>query len=259
MSPDAADDRAMLKPVRRQPLSDQVFERLCGAIVSGQFPPGSVLPGERKLCETLNVNRGAVREALKRLEQSRFISIRQGGATRVLDFWESARLDIVSHLLVTAEGGIDLKVARSMVELRAAITPDMVRLATLRNGTALEPALRPLLEEMRAHSQVPSRAQALNEQFWRIIVRGSENIAYVLVFNTMSEVNDRFKKLLTPFLAPSYQNVASFEAIAKAIVSGNVEDAQRATERHVTQIAAALASQIRGLQANGTTVWSPAE
>lgn len=257
MIPGAEDYRAILKPVQRRPLSGQVFDRLSGAILSGQLPPGSVLPSERKLCDSLKVNRGAVREALKRLEQSRFISIQPGGATRVLDIRETARLDIVSQLLATREGDLDLEVARSVVELRAAISPDMVRLAALRHGAELAPVLLPLLDEMRTHSRDPIRAEELSERFWRIVVRASENIAYVLVLNTLDEVNERFKQLLPPLLAARYQNVSSFQAMIEAIVSGDVEAARRAAERHAARIAGVLAREIRDLQEHGASEWRP--
>jgi DNA-binding FadR family transcriptional regulator len=257
MTPSADNGRAILRPVLKRPLSEQVFDRLREAIVSGQLPPGSVLPSERKLRDSLKVSRGAVREALKRLEQSRFIEIQHGEATRVLDFWESARLDILSNLLVTPEGGFDLHVAQSVIQLRAAITPDMVRLAAERHGADLAPVLLPLLDEMRAHSRDPIRAQELSEQFWRIVVRASENVAYVLVLNTMNEAYERIKKQLTPLLATSYQDVSSFEAMVDAIVSSNVEAAQRAAVRHVARIADALASEIGALQAEGATAWRP--
>ena len=257
--PNPTDSEAILKPVQKLSLSEQVFDRLCGAIVSGQFPVGSELPSERALCESLGVNRGALREALKRLEQSRFIAIQQGGATRVLDFRTSARLDIISHLLMTQEGGLDLKVGRSVIELRAAIAPDVVRLATERHGAELAPDLLPMLEEIRSNGSDPVRSQELSERFWRIVVEASENVAYVLVFNTMYEMNERLKKQLLPLLGSYYQNVSGFEEMIEAIVSNNAEEAARATGRHVAVFAAELATQIRGLREQGASAWRTVE
>jgi DNA-binding FadR family transcriptional regulator len=248
---------AILKPVRRRKLSELVFDRLRAAILSGQLPPGSVLPSERKLGDSMEVNRGAVREALKRLEQSRLVSIQPGGATRVLDVRKSARLDLISEMLATREGGLDLEVARSVVELRAAISPEVVRFATQRHGAELGPTLLPLLDEMRVYAGDPTRAQALSVEFWRIVVQASDNIAFVLIFNTLDEVNARFKDRLTPLLAARYQNVASFEAMIEAIVAGNVEEARSAAERHVAQIAGILEGEIGDLQAQGAAAWRP--
>ena len=94
----------MFKPVEKKSLADAVFEQLRDQIVSGRMEPGEALPAERVLSEQLDVNRGAVREALKRLEQARLISIRHGGATRVLDYRTNAGTDLLAELLIDANG-----------------------------------------------------------------------------------------------------------------------------------------------------------
>ena len=82
--PDNLYKTTMLKPVARTNLSDQVFDQLRDKILAGEYEPGQRLPSERLLCESLEVNRSSVREALKRLEHVRLISTRQGGGSRVL-------------------------------------------------------------------------------------------------------------------------------------------------------------------------------
>ena len=54
----------MYEPEKKKSVSDVVFDQLRDQIVSGVLLPGEALPGERQLCEMLEVNRGAVREAL---------------------------------------------------------------------------------------------------------------------------------------------------------------------------------------------------
>ena len=58
-----------LQRIAKRTLSDEVFEQLSREIVQGRMAPGAALPAERELCETLGVNRGALREALRRLSQ----------------------------------------------------------------------------------------------------------------------------------------------------------------------------------------------
>ena len=58
-------DLEPLDSVRR---ADGVFEQLRSRILSGAFPAGERLPNERDLAAALRVNRGSVREAVKRLE-----------------------------------------------------------------------------------------------------------------------------------------------------------------------------------------------
>ncbi|MCB1155536.1 FadR family transcriptional regulator, partial [bacterium] len=53
----------MLEPIGRKSLSDSVYEQILARIVEGGIEPGEALPSERALCEMLQVNRGALREA----------------------------------------------------------------------------------------------------------------------------------------------------------------------------------------------------
>jgi GntR family transcriptional repressor for pyruvate dehydrogenase complex len=59
-------------------LGEQVAELLLAAIRLHGFLPGERLPSERELCGRLGVNRTAVREGLRWLEQQQFIEIRRG-------------------------------------------------------------------------------------------------------------------------------------------------------------------------------------
>lgn len=247
----------MLRPIEKRTVSDQVYEQLREAIVRGTLPPGSELPGERSLSVQMQVNRGAVREALKRLEQSRLVTIRQGESTRVLDFCQTARLDLISTLLITSDGSLDLEVARSVIELRAAITPDIVRLAAEREGAAMAPLLKPILDEMESRHEDVEALARLSEEFWRQIVRASGNVAYMLVFNTVTEVHHRFRHLLAPLLAKAYGNLGRFQTIAAAIIAGQPSEARRAAEAHVTPIVSRLGGQLRTLRRDGSTHWQP--
>ena len=66
-------------------------------VLRGQYRAGERLPSERDLCERFNVSRGAVREALKQLQQLGIVSIQPGGA-RVVPVTECT-LDVLGPLL----------------------------------------------------------------------------------------------------------------------------------------------------------------
>jgi GntR family transcriptional repressor for pyruvate dehydrogenase complex len=66
-------------------------------ILRGQYRPGERLPSERDLASRFLVNRGAVREALKQLEQLGVAAIHPGGV-RVIPI-EDATLEVLGHLL----------------------------------------------------------------------------------------------------------------------------------------------------------------
>jgi GntR family transcriptional repressor for pyruvate dehydrogenase complex len=64
-------------------LSDQIYERIFGLIISGEFPEKSKLPTEVELADRLKVSRTIVREALARLRDEGFVISRQGAGTFV--------------------------------------------------------------------------------------------------------------------------------------------------------------------------------
>ncbi|MCA9663169.1 MAG: FadR family transcriptional regulator [Myxococcales bacterium] len=210
-----------LKPIERKSLSDAVFDQLSDAIVSGRMAPGTALPSERTLCEMLQVNRGAVREALKRLSQAGLINIQHGGGTTVLDFKRTASLDLLSQLLYNAEGTIDLKVARSVMEMRAALGPDIARLCARRAPPAIHARLLALVEAMNEAKEDLPTLQELAIQFWDLLVRGADNIAYELAFNSLRGTYDDLREVLVEVLGEELRDLSSYRAIADAVRRGD--------------------------------------
>jgi DNA-binding FadR family transcriptional regulator len=242
-----------LAPVRRKSVSDAAYEQIRDAIVSGRVKPGSPLPSERTLAEELQVNRGAVREALKRLEQSRLISIHHGDATRVLDFRETARLDLVTQLLITPDGEFDQNVTRSVIELRNAITPDIARLAALRAGPEVVPELEAHLAEMRSVPDELAQLQELGQCFMKTLVRAADNVAYRLVYNTVEEVHQRYREILLGLLADRYRDFSELEAIADAVRRRDPEAAMGAARRYASAFAGSLLKKVDELGAGSAT------
>lgn len=207
----------MLTPVKRRSLSDAVFEQLREQIVLGRFEPGSPLPAERELAETLNVNRGALREALKRLEQARLITVQHGGGTKVLDFRRTAGMELLSELLVDGAGKFDVNVARSVVEMRTVLAPDIARLCAERGGVEAADELDRIVAEMRAAKDDLAKLQLLAMDFWAALVDGSKNVAYRLSFNSLRETYARLRDLLLDTLSDELSHLAGYAAVAKAV------------------------------------------
>lgn len=216
----------MLKPVERKSLADSVYEQLRDAIVAGDLAAGSTLPAERALRARLGVNRGALREALKRLEEARLIRIRHGGATEVLDYREHAGTSLLEDLLVAPDGVVRIRVARSIVEMRAALAPDIARLAALRGGPDCAARLDEVLGRMAEAAGDVGALQHLALQWWAALVDGSDNLAYRLAFNSLREGYLQFMHLLAPVLADEVGDLPAYTAISAAVVGGRAADAE---------------------------------
>ena len=75
MIPDYA---ALIGPVKNKRTFEEVSDKLKELIFDGTLKPGQQLPSEHALAQLFQVGRQSVREALRVLELSGFITIRAG-------------------------------------------------------------------------------------------------------------------------------------------------------------------------------------
>ncbi len=166
--------------------SVEVHRRLRHQILTGELPAGDPVPSERFLSESLGVNRHAVREALKRLQQAGLVQISQGGATRVLDWRHNAGLDLLLDLMGQGDAPPD-DLVRSVLEMRASIGIDVARRCAergdtkQRNGVAAAAEATAVLAEGDDEEVVDSFVT-----LWQLIVDGSGNLAYQLALNSLN-------------------------------------------------------------------------
>ena len=76
---------------------DQIAGALIQDILNAHYRVGERMPSERDLAARFDVNRGAVREAMKKLEQIGLVLIQPGGAR--VQATSEASLDVISHML----------------------------------------------------------------------------------------------------------------------------------------------------------------
>ncbi len=215
-----------LRPVQRQSLSDAVFEQLRNQILRGERPAGSSLPAERALCEALGVNRSAVREALRRLEQAGLVVVRQGDASRVLDYRRSTSLDLLGVLLLRPDGRFDARVVRGILEMRSALGPDAARLAALRSGRLCGERLTAEVAAMADAQGDLTRLQAIATSFWSHLIDGADNVAYRLAFNALHETYDRVRVLLARPMEAELADAAPYAALAAAVCRSDGDAAE---------------------------------
>jgi DNA-binding FadR family transcriptional regulator len=184
----------MLAPVRQNKLSDQVFEQLRDEILSKKIKPGDRLPAERELCDVLQVNRGSVREALKRLEQARLIRIQHGSGSVVLDLSTNAGFDMLGEMIMPG-GKMDFVAVRGIFEFRALIGPEAARLAARRIHDS---DLEKLAEILKKIEGCPAddfeTFQELDYEFYEIIVQASENLPIILITNSVRDLYLKYKE-----------------------------------------------------------------
>jgi DNA-binding FadR family transcriptional regulator len=237
--------------IAKKTLSDEVFDQLSREIVQGRMAPGVQLPAERELSDVLGVNRGAVREALKRLAQAGLVAIAQGGATKVLDFRRSAGMDLLASLLMHEDGTVDLDVARSVMEMRGALAPEVARLCAKRGGADEVRALKHIVSRMNERAGDDAQLQDLALDFWDVLVRGADNIAYALAFNTLRTTYDKIRGALVHVMAGENRDLARFRAIAEAVARKDESAARRQAAALLEQGTAGVLDLIEALRRAG--------
>lgn len=146
---------------------NRLYQTTAGEILklieSGEFPPGSRLPGERDLAERLGVSRVTVREAEIALEAQGWISIRVGSGAYVKP------RPVDAHGVLPDVSAFDLTAARTMIEGEAAA------LAASRVTSAELEELEQLLGAMSAPNVDDRTASEADRKFHLAIARISGN------------------------------------------------------------------------------------
>ncbi|QJR30876.1 FadR/GntR family transcriptional regulator [Limnobacter profundi] len=221
-----------MENIQKISISEQVYIQLRDRILKKVLPVGTELPSERELSETLGVNRGAVREAIKRLQQARLVRVRHGGATQVENFEAEGGLELLPSLMVSAHGQVNLEVARGIVALRKALAPVVAGQAAVHGGKALADALKPVIANMQNTSELP-KLQQLAFDFWALVVQGSGNVVFKLAFNSMNQTYLAAWNTLTLVMQDEFRDVNTLVQLAQAIEAGEQRRCEVLARQHV--------------------------
>jgi GntR family transcriptional repressor for pyruvate dehydrogenase complex len=239
-----------LQPVNRRSVPDQVFDQVLAEVVDGAIGAGEALPSERRLAEVLRVSRPAVREALKRMEATRLVEVRHGGATLVRDFSRYAGLDLLPLLLVRS-GVLDPQVARSVLEARLAVGPAVAALAARRGGPALEASLTEVLERLAGTDNGPAgdvERQVHALEFWDRVVDAADSLVFRLMFNSLRAAYEPALEALAPLMAEEVGQLVAYRVLTAAIGAEDPETARSAADRVLRPATESLLSALAALE-----------
>lgn len=185
-------------PIKTPRVSEEVFTQIKSSILTGKYRSGSKLPSERELTAAFRVSRGVVREALRMLELSGFLMIRQGhgGGAYVTDLTlshvENSFLDLFqTYTFSMAE----------MAQVRLFVEPEVARLAAINfNASHLK-----RLDDAEAGEHIPFKSQSeriarftnvhsvlagiCGNPFFEAIVRSMMKITAEVILAAVSDLN----------------------------------------------------------------------
>ena len=163
---------------------EQIAGSLIKDILSGRYRVHDRLPSERDLAARFDANRGAVREAMKKLEQIGLADVQPGGA-RVKDETE-ASLDVIGHMLAQAELPDPVLVDQILV-----VVSSMMSVAA---EQTLELATEDEIEHVRAlaqpliHDNLDEAAHTLARfELMRALMQASKNLPLQIISRSLFE------------------------------------------------------------------------
>ena len=212
----------------RTTVSATVHDALRADILTGRLQVGEPIPSERVLSEQLSVNRHAVREAVKRLQQAGLVAVSQGGATVVRDWRRTAGLDLLGSWPLL---GADATVLRDALEMRASVGIDVVRRCAQRAG-AVERA-EVAVRAAALAPDVDGDHQGTHERYialWDAVIDGADNLAYRLAYNSLISAVGESGAGAAQLFAREMSDVSTLEALTTAVVEGDAEAAARAAD-----------------------------
>lgn len=231
---------------KNKSLGEVLYDELSRDIIRGHIAPGANLQPERKLAEARGLNRGAVREAMKRLAQMRLIRTVHGGGNRVEEWRRVAGLELLPDLLV-GEGGLpDFPMLRSLLEMRASLGVDAARLAAQRATAEQVQGLQAIVDEMLRRPNDVEHQQYEVQRFWAALVEAAGNQVYVMAFNSLALSWERYGAHLRHLLSDELRAVGEYQTIVRACQRKDPDVAAK----HARQLVQMAANQIEKMAAS---------
>ncbi len=164
-------------------LTESITARLRNEILVGTYKAGERLPAERDLASQLGVNRGSVREALKKLEQMGLVVIRRGDGATVRHLHD-ASIEIVRHLLIV-NGVVNRRLLEQVLDVHEMLIAGAAHLGVERGSPEDHRHARELLRRLVAPGISDAERQTLFDALVDVIAEASGNLVVRLVRNVI--------------------------------------------------------------------------
>ncbi len=224
----------LFQPIKPKRAFDEVSGEIKRLIFKGVLKPGDRLPSETELASRFGVGRQTIREALRLLELSGFISMQKGGVggplvvDTILNTISNSFLDAFQMGRITID---ELTLARLGLE-------KMVLESLLSQGLD-EGDVRELRQNiLQARKKLSGEVQAYEEntQFHKLLARASRNHLFIILMESIMTVVAHFRSILGADMEMTERTIAAHEQIVDALVKGNRKRALTLLEAHLTEL-----------------------
>jgi DNA-binding FadR family transcriptional regulator len=161
-------------PIRKQQISDLVFEQLRESIYRGELKTGERLPSERDLSDVMQVSRSSVRKAIIQLIDLGYVENRQGQGTFVKLPEARGPHNLFAHVMTPGQSSLD-----ELMEVRIGLECQGVALAAERANEMDIAFLELAFQEMNDCHPDREKAKSADMKFHMGIAYATHNSVHV--------------------------------------------------------------------------------
>lgn len=223
----------MFRPVDNKRTFEEVSGRIKKLIIKGTLKRGDRLPSEVELARQFNVGRQTIREALRFLELSGFVTIQRGSGggpvirDTVLDTVSASLLDAILLQNVTID---------EIVSARLEIERGVLSAAIEKAEESDIEGLRQNVSKAKETIRKGFRASSHNVEFHRLLAKASKNPVFVVVIEAIMAVSVDYLSRAKPDIERSKGTTDYHEALVQAIEERDLEKAQELLEEHIQKL-----------------------
>ena len=207
----------------------QVASLLGTAILRGDFPTGTNLPGEADLTTRFGVSRTVIREVMKTLAAKGMVVAKTKIGTRVAERvnWNMFDADVLNWRLKI---GIDRSFMQSLFEIRQALEPAAASLAAINRSDEDVAKMRAIVAAMRAAGHTHASFAEVDLQLHLAVAAASGNPFMRAIGAIIETALTASFAISSPVDEPGRQRRSAIqhEAIVEAIATRDPEAARAA-------------------------------
>jgi DNA-binding FadR family transcriptional regulator len=228
------DAGEIFSPVMAKRTFEEVSGKIKEMIFDGVLKPGSRLPSENELAKKLQVGRQSIREALRLLELTGFISIRRGANGG----------PVIEDTMFAKIGGMYLDAFRfnriSIMDLTRARIEIEKSIINFVFENISEQDIKDLKANiLAARNRQKKNLLAFEEnlEFHRLLARASKNHVFIIVSESLLAMLSHFRSRLNNVGIERSESVTRYhEEILTSIINGQRDLAFELLEKHLMEV-----------------------
>jgi GntR family transcriptional repressor for pyruvate dehydrogenase complex len=231
---DKIQNQIFEKVKSKQRLAEDIVNQIKEAIFERKLSPGDKLPSEKELAKIFGISRTTAREAIRHLEVSGLLTVRQGQGGG--SFIKEPEISCVQSMLLDLIRAKKVRIDQ-FTTARMLLEPNLIEMI-MTNITQEDIALleKNVEEAENEFKKEKPRSAIINIKFHKILVECTKNPLIIILFNLLFDFLRTYLKAVQPDKPVVESVISSHKEILKRIKEGNIEEIRQAMIDHIKEV-----------------------